>query len=181
VSKTLSDTQLTAHAEQRIRDQLAQAEKYREAADASSESCAIAAAQAVLAMWESLALAHLAAYSRPTFMNDFTRLEARVFPGNAERQRFPPTASTGGRVTLHDASIDVLTRAGEPDRRARERLGTSVCPARRADRPAAPRRCRQAERSWLMRTEYELQTDVLTKRVLPEHDYQVQRRRNCRF
>ncbi|AOJ73426.1 MULTISPECIES: hypothetical protein [Burkholderia] len=111
MSKTLSYTQLTAHAEQLIRDHLAEAAKYREAGDASFEIRAIAAARAVHAMWESLTIAHLDAYTRSAFMADFTRLEGLVFPDDS----LPSERDTGaadGRVTLHAAIAEVLTLAG---------------------------------------------------------------------
>ncbi|UKD18067.1 winged helix-turn-helix domain-containing protein (plasmid) [Burkholderia aenigmatica] len=111
MSKVLSYTQLTAHAEQRIRQHLADAARYRAAGDHRSEHHAQALANGVCDLWMSLALEHLDGLLRRTYTDDFARLVGLVSPDEAlpsERD----TAAADGRMTLHDAIVEVLTLAG---------------------------------------------------------------------
>ncbi|WGS47038.1 hypothetical protein LFL97_33425 [Burkholderia sp. JSH-S8] len=97
MSKTLSYTQLTADAEQRIRQHLADAARYRAAGDHRSEHHAQALASGVCDLWLSLAVEHLDGLLRRTYADDFARLVGHWYPRTrrcrASATRRPPTGA----------------------------------------------------------------------------------------
>ncbi|KVN19064.1 MULTISPECIES: hypothetical protein [unclassified Burkholderia] len=92
MSKTLSYANLTAYAEQAIRHYMAEVATHRAAGEVEREARAQAAAYAVHAMWESLVVQHLEPHGRKSFMADFARLDALVFP---DRAASPPLILNG--------------------------------------------------------------------------------------
>lgn len=80
MSKTLSYANLTAYADDKIRDHMTDVAEFRAAGDDVRAGCAWAAAAAIYAMWDSLALQHLDAPTRRSYLADYIRLSALVMP-----------------------------------------------------------------------------------------------------
>lgn len=95
MSKTLSYTQLTAYAEQTMRQHLVDAATYRAAGDDHGARAERAAADAVYSMWTALVVEHSDGHLRKGFMADFMRLETLMYPDGHVTPRADVLAVTG--------------------------------------------------------------------------------------
>ncbi|WP_322058463.1 hypothetical protein [Paraburkholderia sp. J63] len=95
MSKILSYANLTAHTEQTLRPHLADAAVHREAGHDTRAHEAWVCACTVHRMWEGLAVQYLEPHRRKSFMADFARLDALMYPEDAAPAPLPTSTESG--------------------------------------------------------------------------------------